>query len=85
MQELSLENWEKDPKTRLQELLQARQMDVPNYTLVSQKGLPHEQTFHVECSIVLSDKNLVGTGASRKKAEQHAAELMLAQIARKTK
>jgi ribonuclease-3 len=43
--------------------------------------LPHEQTFKVECSISLFDKKLVGSGVSRKKAEQHAAELMLAQIA----
>lgn len=85
LQALSLDNWEKDPKTRLQELLQARQMDVPKYTLVSQKGLPHEQTFNVKCSTSLSEKTFIGTGVSRKKAEQHAAELMLAQLARKEK
>lgn len=85
LQALSLDNWEKDPKTRLQELLQARQMDVPKYTLVSQKGLPHEQTFNVKCSTSLSEKTFIGTGVSRKKAEQHAAELMLTQLARKAK
>jgi ribonuclease-3 len=78
---LRLDNWQKDPKTRLQEYLQARQLDIPHYTLISQDGLPHEQTFKVECSISLFDKKLVGSGVSRKKAEQHAAELMLAQIA----
>lgn len=85
LQELSLDNWEKDPKTRLQEFLQARQLDIPKYTLVSQDGLPHEQTFNVECSVSLSEKKFIGTGVSRKKAEQHAAELMLAQIAGKAK
>ena len=78
---LCLDNWKKDPKTRLQEYLQARQLDIPHYTLISQEGLPHEQIFKVECSISLSDKKHVGSGVSRKKAEQHAAELMLTQIA----
>ncbi len=82
--ELRLDNWQKDPKTRLQELLQAKQLDIPTYTLASQSGLPHEQTFKVECSIPMYDKKIVGTGVSRKKAEQHAAELMLAKIAGKT-
>ncbi len=83
--ELRLDNWQKDPKTRLQEYMQARQIDIPNYTLINEAGLPHEKTFKVECSISLFDKKLIGTGASRKKAEQHGAELMLQEIARKTK
>lgn len=85
LKEVTLDNWEKDPKTRLQEYLQARQMDIPQYILISQEGLPHEQTFNVECSVPLSDKTFIGTGVSRKKAEQHAAELMLEQIDGKTK
>ncbi|NOQ15832.1 MAG: ribonuclease III [Methyloprofundus sp.] len=82
--ELHLDNWQKDPKTRLQELLQARQLEIPAYTLASQSGLPHEQTFKVECSISLFDKNVIGAGVSRKKAEQQAAELMLAKIAQES-
>lgn len=83
--ELRLDNWQKDPKTRLQEYMQARQVDIPNYTLISESGLPHEKTFKVECSITLFDKKYVGTGVSRKKAEQHAAELMLEKIAKDSK
>ena len=85
LSELRLDNWQKDPKTRLQEYMQARQIEVPSYTLVSESGLPHEKTFKVECSIELSDKKYTGTGVSRKKAEQDAAELMLKKIARETK
>ena len=85
LQELSLDNWEKDPKTRLQEYMQARQLDIPKYTLISQDGLPHEQTFNVECSVTLFDKKFIGAGVSRKKAEQQSAELMLDHIARKAK
>ena len=82
---LRLDNWQKDPKTRLQEYLQARQLDIPHYSLVSQQGLSHEQIFKVECSTSLFDKKPIGTGVSRKKAEQQAAELMLDQISRDAK
>ncbi len=82
---LRLDNWQKDPKTRLQEYLQARQVNIPNYTLMSEDGLPHEKIFKVECAIALFDKNFIGSGVSRKKAEQHAAELMLEKIARESK
>ena len=82
---LSLDNWQKDPKTRLQEYLQAKQLNIPSYTLISEKGLPHEKTFKVECSVELSDCKFIGTGISRKKAEQHAAELMLEKIAKESK
>jgi len=78
--ELSLDNWQKDPKTRLQELLQAKGLNVPVYNLISQSGLAHEQTFKIECMIDLFTKTIVGTGISRKKAEQQAAELMLKKI-----
>ena len=83
--EQRLDNWQKDPKTRLQEYMQARQVDIPNYTLINETGLPHEKTFKVECSIALSDKKLTGTGVSRKKAEQDAAQLMLDKIAKDSK
>lgn len=83
--ELRLDNWQKDPKTRLQEYMQARQADIPNYTLISETGLPHEKTFKVECSIALFDKKFIGTGVSRKKAEQHSAELMLEKIDKESK
>ena len=82
---LHLDNWQKDPKTRLQEYLQARQLAIPDYSLISQTGLPHEQIFKVECSIALFDQKFIGVGVSRKKAEQQSAELMLAQIARNSK
>ena len=82
---LSLDNWQKDPKTRLQEYMQAKQYDVPVYTLISESGLPHEKTFKVDCSIELWDKKIIGTGISRKKAEQQSAEFMLEKIAKESK
>jgi len=82
---LSLDNWQKDPKTRLQEHMQSKQCDVPEYSLISEFGLPHDKTFKVSCSIALSDEAVLGTGISRKKAEQQAAELMLEKLAKESK
>jgi len=79
---LSLDNWQKDPKTQLQELMQSKKLDLPDYTLITMSGLPHEQTFKVKCTIPLSDKSCIGSGVSRKKAEQDAAEQMLALLKR---
>lgn len=77
LKSLSLDNWQKDPKTQLQELMQAKKMELPEYTLITMSGLAHEQTFQVQCTIPLIADPCVGTGVSRKKAEQAAAELML--------
>jgi len=77
LQNLSLNNWQKDPKTQLQELMQAKKMELPDYTLITMSGPSHEQTFKVRCSVPLIEETCIGTGISRKKAEQAAAELML--------
>jgi len=67
----------RDPKTRLQEWLQARQLGLPNYELVEVTGLAHRQTFEVSCSVKGLDKSTGGTGTTRRNAEQEAAEHML--------
>ncbi len=77
---LSLDDWQKDPKTRLQEFMQSRKLDLPEYNLLSMTGAAHAQVFQVECRIPLVDEASVGEGASRKKAEQTAAEKMLKQL-----
>ena len=74
---LSLENWQKDPKTQLQELMQSKKQALPEYTLITMSGLAHEQLFQVKCSIPLIKDTCIGSGISRKRAEQSAAELML--------
>ena len=77
LKSLSLDNWQKDPKTQLQELMQSNKMELPEYTLITMSGLAHEQTFQVKCTIPLIADACIGTGATRKKAEQSAAEQML--------
>jgi len=77
---LSADNWTKDPKTELQELMQAKQRQLPVYELVTQTGAAHAQTFKVKCTIDIVDEDSIGTGISRKKAEQAAAEKMLKKL-----
>lgn len=64
----------KDPKTRLQELLQGRRMGLPQYSIVGVTGEAHEQLFRVECVIPELDIRSFGEGASRRAAEQAAAK-----------
>ena len=66
---------EKDPKTRLQELMHARGKAVPEYRVVGTHGAPHQRTFEVECAA--GDLSTLGTGTSRQRAEQEAARAML--------
>lgn len=80
IERLSMENRNKDPKTRLQEIMQARGLPLPEYTLLSQKGQPHDQLFRIACKIALLSDVVTGEGSSRKKAEQHAAEMLLERL-----
>ncbi|MBK1717944.1 ribonuclease III [Thiocystis violacea] len=70
----------KDPKTRLQERLQARKRPLPEYLVLSIDGDQHDQTFTVSCLLQDADLSVQGTGTSRRRAEQAAAELMLEQM-----
>lgn len=83
--ELTAENWKKDPKTQLQELMQSRGVELPEYQLVTMSGLPHAQSFKITCRTRLIDEVCTGSGGSRKKAEQSAAEQMLALLQREKK
>jgi ribonuclease-3 len=63
----------KDPKTRLQEWLQARRLAVPDYAVTAVAGEAHAQTFTVECRIPSLGIVAAGSGPSRRAAEQLAA------------
>uniref|UniRef100_UPI003D10040C ribonuclease III family protein n=1 Tax=Sedimenticola sp. TaxID=1940285 RepID=UPI003D10040C len=77
---LSKKSQQKDPKTRLQELLQARKNPLPTYTIVSITGEQHEQCFTVCCQVEELNIKTEGTGSSRRKAEQDAASRFLRQL-----
>ena len=67
----------KDPKTRLQEMLQARGLPLPSYVVESVSGEAHSQVFQVSCSVDALGLKTHATGASRRRAEQGAAQRML--------
>ena len=70
----------KDAKTRLQEYLQSRGLSLPRYTVEYTEGEAHEQTFHVACEVPGISARAEGSGSSRRRAEQEAAERILQQI-----
>lgn len=74
----------KDPKTELQEWLQARKMSLPLYRVVGTLGAAHKQTFDVECEVIELNLSERGIGASRRAGEQAAATAMLQTIKAKT-
>jgi len=63
----------KDPKTLLQELLQARKIALPQYFVVAARGAAHSQNFEIECLIPELSVRTTGSGSSRRTAEQEAA------------
>lgn len=67
----------KDPKTRLQELLQAKGLTLPEYRLIEESGADHDKRFRVACRTALDGKIIEAEAASRRKAEQLAAQRML--------
>ncbi|MEI6745237.1 MAG: ribonuclease III [Methylococcaceae bacterium] len=81
----SLNTGKKDPKTRLQEFMQAKQLELPQYELLTASGLAHEQTFKVQCKISLLSSPSIGAGVTRKGAEQAAADILLELLAKEYK
>lgn len=72
----------KDPKTRLQELLQARKRPLPEYEILSVDGIQHAQSFQVRCMLGDTSSVTYGRGTSRRRAEQEAAQRMLELLAK---
>lgn len=70
----------KDPKTRLQELLQSRKLPLPSYEIAKIEGDAHAQTFNIECRVTGVDHLAKGRGSSRRRAEQQAAREFLAYL-----
>ncbi len=81
MRELPDEADLRDPKSRLQEYLQAKKMALPEYAVQNISGKAHNQSFEVSCSIPELDAVTIGNGSTRRDAEQEAAASMLGKIA----
>ena len=71
---------DKDAKSQLQEYLQGKKIELPDYKVVSIEGEAHAQTFKMECVIAKLHITTVGEGTSRRIAEQSAAQLALEAI-----
>ena len=67
----------KDSKTRLQEWLQGRGLDLPAYTVLEVSGEPHDQRFRVRCDIQDLGVAAEAEASSRRRAEQAAAARVL--------
>lgn len=67
---------ERDPKTRLQEWVQARSTALPRYELTAQSGPAHAPEFIVEVNLP-DGRKATGQGGSKRLAEQAAALAML--------
>lgn len=70
----------KDPKSRLQEILQKRALALPEYTTLSETGKDHNKQFVVQCAVDELGLKVQSQGASRKRAEQDAADKMLQRL-----
>lgn len=73
----------RDPKTRLQEWLQARKMVLPIYDLVGESGKDHNKRFTISCTVGDRAATTEGTSTTRRKAEQRAAQEMFTLISEK--
>lgn len=74
----------RDPKTRLQEWLQARKMALPEYALAGESGQDHKKRFSVTCTVVENSLVTQGTSTTRRRAEQIAASEMIVILSEKT-
>jgi ribonuclease III len=77
LQALSSDDQLKDPKTQLQELLQAKKKPLPVYSIAHVEGASHDQTFTVTCEIALLKTPVTAIATSRRQAEKEAASLAL--------
>lgn len=69
----------KDAKTALQEWAQGRGLPLPNYREVSREGPDHGPVFTVEVTVQGLDP-VSGLGASKRAAEQRAAEELMKKV-----
>lgn len=63
----------KDPKSALQEFLQARGEPLPEYEVVATSGEAHARLFTISCRVSLLPDAVVTTGNNRREAEKKAA------------
>ena len=78
---MSVENIQKDPKSKLQEYMQANKKALPAYHVIAEEGGAHGVLFTIECRIEGLTEPVVAKGRSKRNAEQSAARTALEMIA----
>lgn len=73
LEELAQPGFDRDFKTRLQEIAQSKLKATPRYMLAGEKGPDHEKIFEVNL-LINGQVRGSGTGKSKKEAEQAAAK-----------
>ena len=82
LDDLTVEKIPKDPKSRLQEHLQANRKSLPDYHVIAEEGEAHNKTFTIECRFDDIAGPVVARGRSKRDAEQEAAKAALQLISR---
>jgi len=77
---LSIENVPKDPKSELQEYLQANRKSLPVYHVIAEEGRAHDKLFTVECCIDGVIEPTMAKGRTKRNAEQLAARTVLEKL-----
>lgn len=72
----TLETAPQDPKTELQEWVQARSLELPDYNIIDKSGPDHAPAFTIQLEIKGYDP-VIASGPSRRQAEKTAARTML--------
>jgi ribonuclease-3 len=67
----------KDAKTRLQEVLQGAQLELPRYTVEDVSGADHARRYEVRCLVRELDLSESAQATSRRQAEKDAASKVL--------
>ena len=73
LDDINLNEINKDPKTQLQEYLQGRNQPLPIYNVIAIEGQSHDQTFTVEGEVEVIGQVIKAKGKSRRYAEQQVA------------
>jgi ribonuclease III len=79
----TMQSFDKDPKTALQEWLQGRKLSLPTYTVAATEGASHQQRFWVDCEVTSLGLKARGEGTNRRAAEKAAAQRALEAIKQK--
>lgn len=66
---LSIDSANKDYKTQLQELLQAKKAELPKYNLINTKGAAHNHTFYISCTINTPYLSVTAEGKTKRQTQ----------------